>query len=144
MFLLGITNSFFPALIRIFDVYFWLTRVVEWVVNKPTIKLRLCQNQVNFFTEYMEFEPGYDMIPIVNSFLFTCFFMALQPIIIAFAFLGMVIMFWTQKYSLYHRCKRPAPGNRSINTAMYSLILLGPLFYAMGSFCWSHFFNQRI
>lgn len=142
VFLLSITSSFFPSLIRIFDVYFWLTRAIEWGVKRPMFKLKLNQNQLNSLTEYMEFEAGYDMIPIVNSYLFTCFFASLQPIIIVFAFTGMVLMYWTQKYSLFNRCKRPAPGDTTINTAMYSLIYLGPLFYSLGSFCWSHFFEK--
>lgn len=55
----------------------------------------------------------------------------------------MAFMYWAQKFSLLYRCKRPAPGNNSINTAMYQLIYLGPVFYAIGSFCWSHFFKHN-
>jgi hypothetical protein len=59
-----------------------------------------------------------------------------------FAIVGLFIMYWAQKYSLFNRCKRPTPGNNSINTAMYQLIYLGPAFYTIGSFCWSDFFKQ--
>ena len=139
--MLGIVSSFFPALIRIFDVYFWLSRVLEWIANKPFVKLRINQSQLNFVTELIEFEPGYDSIPIINSFLFTCFFASLQPIIIVFALTGMILMFWTQKYSIFNRCRRPSAGNRTINRAMYPLIYLGPLFYSLGSFTWSSFYR---
>ena len=50
VFMLGITNSFFPALIRLFDVYFWLSRLLEWIANKPFVKLRINQTQLNFAT----------------------------------------------------------------------------------------------
>jgi len=50
-------------------------------------------------------------------------------------------MYWAQKYSLFNRCKRPIPGNNAVNTAMYQLIYLGPVFYTIGNFCWSHFFE---
>lgn len=51
-------------------------------------------------------------------------------------------MYWSQKYSLFNRCKRPTPGNNHINTTMYQLIYLGPIFYTLGSFCWSNFFKK--
>lgn len=79
----------------------------------------------------------------VNLFLFTCFFVSLQPIIVVFAIVGLVIMYWAQKYSILNRCKRPAPGLNSINTTMYQMIYLGPAFYSIGSFCWSHFFKHN-
>lgn len=49
----------------------------------------------------MEFEIGYEYIYIVNLFLFTCFFSPLQPIIVVFAIVGLFVMFWAQKYSLF-------------------------------------------
>ena len=79
----------------------------------------------------------------VNLFLFTCFFSALQPIIVIFAILGLIFMFWTQKYSLFNHCKRPTPGNAFINSTMYQFIYMGPLFYTLGSFCWSNFFKKN-
>jgi hypothetical protein len=78
----------------------------------------------------------------VNLFLFTCFFAPLQPILVVFAIGGMSMMYWAQKYSLFKRCRRPVPGKNIINNAMYQLIYLGPVFYTVGSFCWSHFFKD--
>ena len=52
-------------------------------------------------------------------------------------------MFWAQKYSVYERVKRPIPGTVTINTAMYQLIYLGPLFFSLGNFTWSHFLNEE-
>lgn len=71
-----------------------------------------------------------------------CFFVSLQPVIVVFAFFGMLIMYWAQKYCLYNRFKRPIPGNNTINTAMYQLIYLGPMSYTLGSFCWSNFLDN--
>lgn len=91
----------------------------------------------------MEFSIGYEYVYMVNLFLFTCFFVSLQPIIVVFAIAGLFFFFWTLKYHLFNRCKRPTPGYTSINTAMYQLIFLGPMFYTLGSFCWSHFFQDE-
>lgn len=46
------------------------------------------------------------------------------------------------KYSLFNRCRRPTPGNHTVNTAMYQLIFLGPMMYSIGSFCWSDFISK--
>ncbi len=49
-------------------------------------------------------------------------------------------MFWTQKWSLFNRMRRPVPGNDLINTAMSQIIFLGPIVYSLGSLTWSNFF----
>jgi polyferredoxin len=47
-------------------------------------------------------------------------------------------MYWSQRFALLNRCKRPTPGNNIVNTTMYQLIFAGPLLYSLGSFCWSN------
>ena len=53
-------------------------------------------------------------------------------------------MFWAQKYTLFNKMKRPYPGTDLINVAMGQLILLGGIFYALGSLCWTAFFPGAI
>lgn len=48
-------------------------------------------------------------------------------------------MYWAQKYSLFHRSKRPVPGTNLVNNAMYQLILFGGIVYSLGSLTWSNF-----
>lgn len=141
IFLLGITNSFLTPFMKLFDFYYLFTRLMRWLYAKPARKLSVDQKLLNQYHEYIEFEVGYEYIYMVNLFLFTCFFMPLQPIIVVFAIAGLIMMFWAQKYSLFYRCRRPIPGNKTVNTTMYTLIYLGPLFFGIGSFCWSHFFE---
>ena len=92
----------------------------------------------------MIFEPGYEYVYLVNLFLFTCFFVSLQPIISLFAIAGMGMMYWAQKYSLFNRARRPVPGTDLINVAMSQIILLGGIFYSLGSLTWSNFFPDGI
>lgn len=54
----------------------------------------------------------------------------------------MLLMFFAQKYCLYNQSKRPIPGNHTINTTMYQLIYLGPIFYTLGSFCGLSFLDR--
>jgi hypothetical protein len=53
----------------------------------------------------------------------------------------MAFMYWVQKYSLLNRIKRPIPGTDLVNAAIGQLVNLGPLFYAIGALCWSHFLD---
>lgn len=70
--------------------------------------------------------------------------MSLQPIISFFAFCGMGLMYWTQKYTLFNKMKRPVPGTDLVNVAMFQLILLGGFIYCLGSLTWSNFMPNGI
>jgi hypothetical protein len=127
---------------KIFDLYFFFTRIMKWYYNRPNSKLALDQTDLNTKSEYIEFEVGSEYIYIVSLFLFTCFFVSLQPIIPVFAILGLGMMYFAQRYSIYNRCKRPTPGNSIVNSTMYQLIYIGPLLYSIGSLCWSNFMSN--
>jgi hypothetical protein len=92
----------------------------------------------------VEFEVGYEYTYIVTTYLFTCFYMSLQPIIIIFTLGGYLLMYWAQKYTLFNKFRRPFPGTDLINVAMGQLILLGGIVYALGSLCWTAFFPNSI
>lgn len=51
-------------------------------------------------------------------------------------------MYWAQKNSVFSRCSRPVPGTGLVNSAMFQLIYLCPLFFTLGSLSWSHFFPE--
>jgi hypothetical protein len=82
---------------------------------------------------------GYEYIYLVNVFMFVCFFVSLQPIVSAFALVGYLLMYWVEKYCMFYRYKRPAPGTDFVNKVIYQFIFLGPLIYSLGSLTWSNF-----
>jgi hypothetical protein len=47
IFYLSITNSLVCPLLKIFDAYFYFTRVLKWYYMKPNNKLPLDQNELN-------------------------------------------------------------------------------------------------
>jgi hypothetical protein len=59
--------------------------------------------------------------------------MSLQPIIILFGIAGCLINYWNQKYCLFHKSKRPVPGNTILYGRMIHFVYAGGLFYALGS-----------
>lgn len=70
-------------------------------------------------------------------FLFAVFYASLQPAVIPIIAVGLVALYFAQKFSLYRISKRPTPGNNEINTVLYIFIFLGPLLFAIGSYCWT-------
>jgi hypothetical protein len=101
-------------------------------------KLGQTQKEHNLLHEGIEFELGYHYIYVVNVFLFVCFFVSLQPIISVMALLGYFLMYWSQKYCMFNRYRRPVPGTDFVNNAVYRMAMLGPLIYSMGSLTWSN------
>jgi hypothetical protein len=59
--------------------------------------------------------------------------MSLQPIIILFAIIGLILHFWASKYSLFNRCKRPVPGTKILYDTTVQFVYAGGLFYGLGS-----------
>lgn len=53
-------------------------------------------------------------------------------------------MYWTQKYTLLNKMRRPAPGTDLVNVAMFQLILFGSFIYCLGSLTWSNFMPNGI
>lgn len=51
-------------------------------------------------------------------------------------------MFWSQKWALFNRMRRPIPGNDMINSALGQIIFMGPIVYSLGSLTWSNFFPE--
>lgn len=92
----------------------------------------------------MEFETGIQYVYLITVYLFTCFFMSLQPIIIIFAICGYVINFWVQKYCLFHRSKRPVPGTRILYDRMVQFVYAGGLFYSVGSLCFVNLIPENL
>jgi hypothetical protein len=70
--------------------------------------------------------------------------MSLQPIIVVFAILGYLIMYWAQKYSLFSRCRRPVPGTKILNDVLVQFMYAGPLFYSLGSLVFINLLPQAL
>jgi hypothetical protein len=69
------------------------------------------------------------MLALLHYISLLVFFASLQPLIILISIIGLFLTFFVSKYNLYKRCKRPKPGNNTINYRMYLMISLGPLFF---------------
>lgn len=139
VFMLGLTNSFLSPGLKLVDPNFIVNRLLKWKASWPSSRLSMNQQELNLSYSYMIFEVGYEYVYMVSLFLFTCFYVSLQPIIAYFAIMGLGLMYWTQKNSLFNRMRRPIPGTDAVNLTMFQLIICGGLFYSLGSLTWSNF-----
>jgi hypothetical protein len=98
----------------------------------------MSQQQYNEEMMNIEFNFGAEYVYIVNTYLYVCFFAALQPIICLFAFAGFALMHSVKKCRLFWIVRRPIAGSDIMNYSMSQFIYLGPLFFSIGHFTWSN------
>ena len=142
IFMLGLTNAFVSPALKVFDIGYIINRIMKSIKADPNRRLSSNQGQLNDAFEYIKFEAGYEYIYLVNLYLFTCFFAPFQPIIVFFSVVGILCMYWAQKYSMFNRMRRPVPGTDVIHVAMFQLIYMGGIFYSLGSLTWSDFYPE--
>jgi len=58
--------------------------------------------------------------------------MSLQPIISLFAVVGLLLMFFVNKYRLLYRFFKPRYYSSTVNALVSYLLALSPLFFALG------------
>lgn len=137
--ILGITNSLVYPLGKALNPAYLLRYFYAKYRAMPRNKLDLHQFELNQLFEKQQFEIGYEYIFVVNLFIFTCFFVSLQPILPVFALIGLLLIYWVEKYNLFHRSQRPVPGTPIINTTVSQLIYFGAVAYTLGSMTWANF-----
>ena len=103
-----------------FTITLWYGTIKSHVLIFLSIeqKFYLDQNTLNKIYELMFFDIGYEYTYVISLYLWTCFFMPLQSIVIVFSIAGLFLNYWAQKYCLFNRCKRPVPGKRVLYNVM--------------------------
>lgn len=74
---------------------------------------------------------------IVKTTLFTAFFLSLQPIIALISCLGIILMYYAEKYTLFYRSIKPRPRSLEVNMQMGSLLRLCIFSFALGNLLFS-------
>jgi hypothetical protein len=87
----------------------------------------------------MEFTTGAEYIFVIKTCVFTSFFLALVPAIAIVSSVGLILIYWVNKYNLLKRSKRPAPGTNIVHNSLIQFVYLCPLFYIIGAVIWSNF-----
>jgi hypothetical protein len=90
----------------------------------------------------MQFGLGFHFSYIIRSTLFTCFYAALQPVIIIFTILGLIVTYWVFKYCLLYRSSRPISGNSLVNISLNKYTSFGPILFGVGSLVWPYYIKK--
>lgn len=137
VFYLALSNSFVSPALALVGLGYWFS-VVRYKLWYCRIikKMNMSQKELNILNEMPEFEVGSSYSNIITLYLFTCFFITMQPLIVFFAIIGLTLSFYSSRYILYKRCKRPVPGDNLISARKFSFICLGPFVFSVGNFLW--------
>jgi hypothetical protein len=65
--------------------------------------------------------------------------MVLQPIIILFGIIGIILMYQAEKFALFFQSIRPKPSSNIITLSMNSLFYFSIIAYGFGSLTWTNF-----
>jgi hypothetical protein len=87
----------------------------------------------------MEFEIGYEYVHMLKTCIYTAFYISLQPIIAPISGIGLLFMYYAEKYVLLYRCSRPKPSSDLINSSLSIIMNLCILAYSLGSLTWTSF-----
>jgi len=105
-----------PPIGRFVDPFYYLVSLRNWVYEKPgnfvlNTEYRLKnfngQKQFNKIYEDNDFDLGYEYAYIIKTSIFTSFFMCIQPIIAIFAIVGLLLMYFGNKYRILYRFFKP-------------------------------------
>jgi hypothetical protein len=150
VFFLGLTSAFLPPIRKLIQ-YSFLNKLIVWYKTLSFYrcfathkKFYLNQNELNEIYELMPFDIASEYTYIISLYLWTCFFMPLQPILIVFSAAGIYFNYWVQIYCLFDQCKRPVPGTKVLFNLMVQFLYAGGIFYSLGSLTFINFIPQTI
>lgn len=84
---------------------------------------------------------GREYIYAIKTIVFTSFYMSLQPVIVPISLIGIVFMYWVNKYILLVRSQRPPPGTDIVHNTLSQFIYLCPFLFCVGGIAWPFFNN---
>lgn len=100
------------------------------------------QREYNLVWEKGSYEVGYNYVFVIKTTLFTAFFLSLQPIISLISCLGLIMMYYSEKYILFYRSRRPKERSILVNTEMNAIMRLSVVCFALGGLFFSHFIPE--
>lgn len=90
------------------------------------------QEQFNKIYEANDFDLGYEYAYVIKTSIFTSFFLILQPVIAVFAVIGLLLMFFVNKYRILYRFFKPRFYSATVNSLVNYLLNLSPMIFALG------------
>jgi hypothetical protein len=120
-------------------VEFYSKYLIDYLGNKIGFEH---QREYNLIWEKSNYEIGYNYVYTIKTIIFAAFFLSLQPIIALISCIGLIMMYYAEKYILFYRSNRPKPRYTYINTEMNALMRLSILSFALGNLFFNHFIPE--
>lgn len=139
VFFLALSGGFVAPIMRFFDVGYFIKRILLLWRDKPEQKLGYNQANLNDYFEGTKFDLASGYVYLVKIYIYCSFYISLQPIISFIALLGLLFMYWAEKYTLLQRSTRPPNGSDILSSFMNQILFLCPIFFALGSLTWPVF-----
>jgi hypothetical protein len=90
------------------------------------------QKDFNKIYEDNYFDLGYEYVYMIKTAFFTSFFLPLQPILAAFALLGLTFLYLINKYRVLYRFTKPKFNSSAVNSLINYILLCAPVVFAVG------------
>lgn len=144
VFFIAALNTLVPIAI-LFDPWEIYLKFWRWWYSRPLKRLELHgQEQLNKHYGNYVFDIGYEYAYLIKTAIFTSFFVCMQPIIAAFAPVGLLIYYLASKRNLLYHFQRPNFHFSNINDNVDFMLLFSLLAYGFGCLMVNNFIREEI
>lgn len=148
----GLVNDvFFIALFslavpfgRFLDPWEFFLKFLRWFHTKPLQKLKMNgQKELNEYFGNYEFDIGYEYAYLIKTVIFTAFFACLQPIIILFGCIGIILYYLADRRNLLRHFRREGFHFPTIDHAVDFFLLFAPIAFGFGNLFVNNFLSEE-
>jgi hypothetical protein len=91
---LSLSGGFVTPIIRFIDFTYFAKKILLFWRDKPEQKLKMNQVALNKYHAGIKFDLASGYVYLLKIYIFTSFYISLQPIIALIALLGLFFMYW--------------------------------------------------
>jgi len=133
MFFVFITNAFSTPLMNLFDPWYYWRLFGRRRALKNTEDTRMNQREAHELFEGPQVDMSYKYALLIKTMLLTAFYAPAIPISILLAIVGLVFVYWVDKYILLRRAALPFALGSELTECMLEYLEWMTFMYALGN-----------
>jgi len=133
MFFVFITNAFSTPLMNFFDPFYYLKLFQRWRALRNQENSRMTQKEAQVLFEDPQVDMSYKYALLIKTMLLTAFYAPAIPISIILAVVGLVFVYWVDKYILLRRSALPFSLGSELTESMLEYLEWMTFMYAVGN-----------
>lgn len=94
VFFLAISGGLVTPVLRFCNFGYWIKRILLLWKDKPNQKLKTSQIDLNNDYEGTKFDLASGYVYLLKLYIFTSFYISVQPIIPVIGLIGLILMYW--------------------------------------------------